>query len=269
MKGFVNLTHTNNGKINQLKTEVDNLKNNVVSKDTTDLENYYTKDQTYTKDEVNSKVTSVYKYKGSVQTYADLPTENNQAGDVWNVIEKYESYPAGTNFAWTPDGTWDALGGTIEVDVGEPIAEAIRDNTTQIVPTSGGLAIGGANKPVYETSIAIGKNADTGSSGVAIGHKAVAVNGLVALGRQAVAAGDESIAIGYNTKASATKSIIIDPSVLNQNINSTPNSFQIASDNIYKFDTHTLTVQNIELNGVDLGTLLGDLNTALETILGV
>ena len=59
----------------------------------------------------------VYKYKGSVQTYANLPTENNQAGDVWNVIEKYESYPAGTNFAWTPDGTWDALGGTTEVDL--------------------------------------------------------------------------------------------------------------------------------------------------------
>ena len=84
-----------------------------------DLNNYYTKEETYTKSEVDSKVTNIYKYKGSVQTYADLPTENNQAGDVWNVIEKYESYPAGTNFAWTPDGTWDALGGTTEVDLSD------------------------------------------------------------------------------------------------------------------------------------------------------
>lgn len=115
MKGFVNLTHTNNGKINQLKTEVDNLKNNTVGKDTTELENYYTKDQTYTKDEVNSKVTGVYKYKGSVQTYADLPTQNNQEGDVYNVIQAYQEYPAGTNFAWTAQNTWDALGGSIDL----------------------------------------------------------------------------------------------------------------------------------------------------------
>ena len=164
----------------------------------------------------------VYKYKGSVQTYADLPTENNQVGDVWNVIEKYESYPAGTNFAWTPDGTWDALGGTTEFV--ETLAEAIRDNTTQIVPTSGGLAIGGAIKPQNSDAIAIGINAQTDAA--------------------------RAIQLGTGT-------------------NTTANSLQIFGDNIYKADTHTITVQNIELNGVDLGTLLGDINTALETILGV
>lgn len=53
---------------------------------------------------------AVYRAKGSVQTYADLPTEN-EVGDVWNVVEAYGDYGAGTNFVWTADGEWDALGG--------------------------------------------------------------------------------------------------------------------------------------------------------------
>lgn len=176
----------------------------------------------------------VYKYKGSVQTYADLPTENNQAGDVWNVIEKYESYPAGTNFAWTPDGTWDALGGTTEFV--ETLAEAIRDNTTQIVPISGGLAIGGASKSAYTGSIAIGVNAYSNSSG--------------------------TISVGTNAK-----SISDDAIQLGTGINSRPNSFQIRDDNIYKTDTHTLTVQNIEQNGNSVyGILSGTSAPTSDTI---
>ena len=216
-----------------------------------------------------NKLGNVFKYKGSVQTYADLPTENNQAGDVWNVVEKYESYPAGTNFAWTPDGTWDALGGTIEVDVGEPIAEAIRDNTTQIVPTSGGLAIGGALKPSDTSSIAIGRSGARALGGrdTAIGYNAICYttgSNKIAIGNNSYANKQSSIAIGNNARADASQAI-----QLGSGENKTDYSLQINVDNIYKYDTHTLTVQNIELNGVDLGTLLGDLNTALETILGV
>jgi len=60
--------------------------------------------------------TGVYKYKGTKENYADLPTSGNEVGDVWNVINAYEHYPAGTNFAWT--GTaWDALGGSIDLSV--------------------------------------------------------------------------------------------------------------------------------------------------------
>lgn len=62
---------------------------------------------------INQKLASTYVYKGSVQTYADLPTDAN-IGDVYNVIEAYQGYPAGTNFAWT--GTqWDALGGSVDL----------------------------------------------------------------------------------------------------------------------------------------------------------
>ena len=84
---------------------------------------YYTKDQTdanikvvaddlannyYNKSQVDSKFTSVYIFKGSVDTIEDLPTEGNIIGDVWNVRKN------GTNYAWTSEG-WDALGGTAEL----------------------------------------------------------------------------------------------------------------------------------------------------------
>ena len=84
---------------------------------------YYTKDQTdanikvvaddlannyYNKSQVDSKFTSVYIFKGSVDTIEDLPTEGNIVGDVWNVRKN------DTNYAWTSEG-WDALGGTAEL----------------------------------------------------------------------------------------------------------------------------------------------------------
>lgn len=84
---------------------------------------YYTKDQTdanikvvaddlannyYNKSQVDSKFTSVYIFKGSVDTVEDLPTEGNVIGDVWNVRKN------DINYAWTSEG-WDALGGTAEL----------------------------------------------------------------------------------------------------------------------------------------------------------
>lgn len=55
---------------------------------------------------------TVYKYKGSVETYADLPTSDQQVGDVWNVetADPDHGIKAGGNVAW--DGAqWDILGG--------------------------------------------------------------------------------------------------------------------------------------------------------------
>lgn len=84
---------------------------------------YYTKGQTdanikvvaddlannyYNKSQVDSKFTSVYVFKGSVDTIEDLPTEGNVIGDVWNVRK------SDTNYAWTSEG-WDALGGITEL----------------------------------------------------------------------------------------------------------------------------------------------------------
>ena len=62
----------------------------------------------YTKSEVDSKLSTVYKYKGSVATYEELPSANNEVGDVYNVETD------GMNYAW--DGTtWDKLGVTVDL----------------------------------------------------------------------------------------------------------------------------------------------------------
>lgn len=65
---------------------------------------------------VKEKLVNIYTYKGSKNAYTDLPTEGVVAGDVWNVAEAYDDYPAGTNFAWTGE-EWDALGGPIDLSV--------------------------------------------------------------------------------------------------------------------------------------------------------
>ena len=62
---------------------------------------------------IQSKLTSVYTYKGTKATYAELPTDA-QIGDVWNVTDSYENVPAGTNWAKTETG-WDALGGAVDL----------------------------------------------------------------------------------------------------------------------------------------------------------
>lgn len=65
-------------------------------------------------DEAEKQVLSaVYNYKGSVNTYEELPTAV-AIGEVYNVIgEDPEGY-SGANFAWTGE-EWDRLGGTVNL----------------------------------------------------------------------------------------------------------------------------------------------------------
>lgn len=69
-------------------------------------------------DALGSKLTSVYQYKGSVDNYADLPSEDLKVGDVYNIVNEFtideKKYPAGTNVARTDTG-WDPLGGSIDL----------------------------------------------------------------------------------------------------------------------------------------------------------
>lgn len=71
----------------------------------------------YTKAEVDAKVSSVMRYKGSKDTYAELPSEGNEVGDVWNVVgaDAANGVRAGDNFAWNGTG-WDNLGGAVVLD---------------------------------------------------------------------------------------------------------------------------------------------------------
>lgn len=63
---------------------------------------------TYTKAEVDAKVSSALIFKGSVATYDDLPTDGNVTGDMWNVLD------TGANYAWTGEA-WDKLSETVDL----------------------------------------------------------------------------------------------------------------------------------------------------------
>lgn len=101
----------------------------------------------FTKDEISSKISSVYRYKGSVETKTDLPSENLTEGDVYNIKD------TGDNYAWVAPvgelaGFWDKLAGDIDLSsyatlnnpefTGEPKAPTALegDNSTKIATTA-------------------------------------------------------------------------------------------------------------------------------------
>lgn len=85
------MTYATLSEVNALSTQLETLQGNV-----------------YTKDEIDTKISSVYKYKGTVATYDALPTSGQVGGDVYNVESN------GMNYAWTGTG-WDALGGAADL----------------------------------------------------------------------------------------------------------------------------------------------------------
>ena len=93
-------------------TYVNQLNASLASK--ANVADVYTKTETYSAEEIDQKTSSVYKFKGSVETQAKLPAgEQNTTGDVWNVQKTDSGEDWGMNFAW--DGTsWDALGGKLD-----------------------------------------------------------------------------------------------------------------------------------------------------------
>lgn len=92
------------------KSETDTKIADAVTSGTVDLSNYYTKT------EVDAKTTAVYTYKGTVNTYAQLPTTGMQVGWVYNIgaADKTHGIKAGDNVVW--DGTgWDVLAGDVDL----------------------------------------------------------------------------------------------------------------------------------------------------------
>ena len=83
------------------------------------------------KEEINNKFLGVYRFKGTVPTYMDLPADDNVVGDTYNIGD------TGSNYTW--DGTaWDKLSETVDLSnyatkdyVEEKIAgfEALPDQT--------------------------------------------------------------------------------------------------------------------------------------------
>ena len=81
----------------------------------------------YVDTSINSAVSSVYKFKGSVATYNDLPTEDLTIGDVYNVTD------TGDNYAWTGT-TWDKLAGDIDLSAYATTANVQTYVTEQLQP---------------------------------------------------------------------------------------------------------------------------------------
>lgn len=67
-------------------------------------------DNYYTRADVDSRISGVYHYRGAVESFENLPSEDVAVGDVYNVKD------TGMNYAWTPEGSWDALGSLFDTD---------------------------------------------------------------------------------------------------------------------------------------------------------
>ena len=77
----------------------------------------------YTKSEIDGKISSAVHYKGSVDTYAELPA-SPEVGDMYNVAQANPAanVKAGDNVAW--NGTsWDVLAGVVDLSAYTTTAE--------------------------------------------------------------------------------------------------------------------------------------------------
>ena len=100
-------------------------------------------------------LTTVYQYKGSVATYADLPTTGQKVGDVWNVetADPDHGIKAGDDVAW--DGAqWDILGGNHDLS---GYAQLNSANTFTALNTfRANIAVSNGTKAGSEGSITLG-----------------------------------------------------------------------------------------------------------------
>lgn len=91
------------------------------------------KSDTYTKAQVDAKLSGAYKVKGS-STFEALPKDNNVVGDVYNITNAFnlggKYYDAGTNVVWTEEG-WDALSGSFDTTAIEGSIQEVADNLAQ------------------------------------------------------------------------------------------------------------------------------------------
>lgn len=138
------------------------------------------KSDTYTKAQVDAKLSGAYKVKGS-STFEALPKDNNVVGDVYNIINAFnlggKHYDAGTNVVWTEDG-WDALSGSFDTtaiegsiqEVADDLAQEILDRTQADTTINNNVSSLSNRVKVNEDKLTIinGNEATTGSIANAI-----------------------------------------------------------------------------------------------------
>lgn len=138
------------------------------------------KSDTYTKAQVDTKLSGAYKVKGS-STFEALPKDNNVVGDVYNITNAFnlggKHYDAGTNVVWTEDG-WDALSGSFDTtaiegsiqEVADDLAQEILDRTQADTTINNNVSSLSNRVKVNEDKLTIinGNEATTGSIANAI-----------------------------------------------------------------------------------------------------
>lgn len=219
------------------------------------------------REEINNKFLGVYKFKGTVPTYMDLPADNNVVGDTYNIGD------TGSNYTW--DGTaWDKLSETVDLSnyatkdyVEEKIAgfEALPDqtgNSGKFLMTDGTTA-SWSDKPLvnssskstaiavgtnttadanYATALGINANASKQSS-VAIGANSSTGNNAIAIGIRAKATGNNSIQLGGKNYAVDTT-------------NPDSNTFKVANANgNFEMMSADGTIPADRIGNLDFGTM--------------
>lgn len=125
------LVETNRAKAKE--EELDNKITNHTAATNAALALKADKSDTYTKAQVDAKLSGAYKVKGS-STFEALPKDNNVVGDVYNITNAFnlggKHYDAGTNIVWTEEG-WDALSGSFDTTAIEGSIQEVADNLAQ------------------------------------------------------------------------------------------------------------------------------------------
>lgn len=125
------LVETNRAKAKE--EELDNKITNHTTATNAALALKADKSDTYTKAQVDAKLSGAYKVKGS-STFETLPKDNNVVGDVYNITNAFnlggKHYDAGTNVVWTEEG-WDALSGSFDTTAIEGSIQEVADNLAQ------------------------------------------------------------------------------------------------------------------------------------------
>lgn len=109
-------------------------------------------------EELGNKVTKIYRPKGSVETFEELPADA-EPGDVYNVVQSHGNIPAGTNYAWVDMGetmAWDPLGGTVDLSayITKEESKTITDKLQEDV-TKNSNAITGLTTAIGKTDASV------------------------------------------------------------------------------------------------------------------
>ena len=208
------------------------------------------------KKDIDNRFFGVYKFKGTVPTYMDLPADNNVIGDTYNVND------TGSNYTW--DGTaWDKLSETVDLSnyatkdyVEEKIAgfEALPDqsgNSGKFLTTDGTTA-SWSDKPIVNNAtginrIAIGYDAEVKGYGVAIGYGS-AVSTQFDLGL--------ALGIGQTVSANGAIQIGCGASWASTVTNSDANTFKVSNANgNFEMMSADGTIPADRISNLDFGTM--------------